>query len=271
MPTEKLTVIIPCKNEQKNIRACIESVQTIADEILIADSGSQDRTLDIAREYNCRIIEREYINSADFKNWAIPQASHPWILLVDADERVTPELAGEVLETIANPNPCSAYYIGRHNFFFGYEINYSGWGTDKVIRLFNRDMSRYKTMRVHSEIIVSKGRTGYLKSRLKHYPYWYFGQVTAKNERYTTWAAEDMYDKGVKANLGHLALYPLWRFIRQYFIQRGFLDGIPGFMVCILGAFSVFSKYSKLWHMQRAKKQPVPEQDLNDNPGNSSF
>src|SRR6476646_2697115 len=113
----KLTVIIPCKDERRNIRPCIESARLVADEVLIADSGSTDGTLDIVREMGgCRIIEREYITPSDFKNWAIPQASHEWVLIVDADERVTPELIEEIRLLFAFPPPCDGYSVRRDNF-----------------------------------------------------------------------------------------------------------------------------------------------------------
>ena len=255
----KLTIIIPCKDEQLNIRACIKSIQAIADEILVADSGSADKTMDIAREYQTKIIEREYINSANFKNWAIPQASHPWILLVDADERVTKELAQEIKDTLAGNPRFDGYYIYRKNFFFGREVKRSGWGTDKVIRLFKRDISKYKDMRVHSEIEVSSGKIGFLKDKLEHYTYWNFRQIMEKYERYATWAAEDLREKGRRAGFTHLTLIPLWRFIRQYFIQRGFLDGIPGLLVCLTSMYYVFLKYAKLWAMEKGLPQPDPE------------
>ncbi len=142
----KLSVLIPCKDERRNIRPCIESVQPIADEILIADSGSTDGTLDIVREIGgCRIIEREYINSANFKNWAIPQAKHEWVLVVDADERVTPELAAEIQQLLANPPADKdAYWIGRINHYLGYRIKHCGWNSDDVIRLFRREVAGTK-------------------------------------------------------------------------------------------------------------------------------
>src|SRR5262245_32408098 len=107
----KLTVLIPCKDEIRHIRACIESARPIADELLVADSGSTDGTLEVARALGCRVIEREYVNSADFKNWAIPQAQHEWVLVVDADERVTPQLANEIRSLFAFPPPCDGYSL----------------------------------------------------------------------------------------------------------------------------------------------------------------
>jgi glycosyltransferase involved in cell wall biosynthesis len=125
---EKLTVLIPCKNESHNIRDCIESVRSIADEILVADSLSTDDTLEIVRNSGgCRIIEREFIDYANFKNWAIPQATHPWVLIVDADERVTPELAVEIREILAKAPPSlDAYRMRRDNFFLGQQIRHCG-------------------------------------------------------------------------------------------------------------------------------------------------
>lgn len=259
--THKLTTIIPCKDEELNIRPCLESVLDISDEIIVADSGSTDRTMEIARKYNCHIIEREYIYSADFKNWAIPQAEHDWVLIVDADERVTPELAEEIKQLLKGDPKQDGFIIYRKNFIFGHEVKRSGWGTDNVLRLFKRDISRYKDMRVHSEIVVESGRVGKLKGKLEHFSYWNFGQIIKKHERYATWAAEDLRDNGVKSGFLHLTFLPMWRFFRQYVIQRGFLDGIPGLIVCTISGHYVFLKYAKLWAMRRGSKQPDPEKD----------
>src|SRR3954468_16424518 len=126
----KLTVLIPCKDEIQHIRACIESVRPIADEILIADSGSTDGTLEVVRSLGgCRIIEREYVNSADFKNWAIPQARHSWVLVVDADERVKPELAAEIKSLLASEPPVDGYYLRRETYFLGHPIRHGSWQT----------------------------------------------------------------------------------------------------------------------------------------------
>jgi glycosyltransferase involved in cell wall biosynthesis len=259
--TQKLTSIIPCKNEEANIRLCIESVLDISDEIIVADSGSKDRTMEIAREYHCRIIEREYVYSADFKNWAIPQAKNEWVLIVDADERVTSELAEEIKQELQGEPRYDGYIIFRRNFLFGHVVKRSGWGTDNVLRLFKRDFSRYKDMRVHSEIVVETGRVGKLKGKLEHFSYWNFGQIIKKHERYATWAAEDLRDKGVKSGFVHMTFLPMWRFFRQYVIQRGFLDGIPGLIVCTISMYYVFLKYAKLWAMQHGLEQPNPEKN----------
>src|SRR5688500_14989641 len=143
--SQPLTVLIPCRDEQKNIRACIEAARLVADEVLVADSGSVDRTLEIVRQVGgCRVIEREFVDYADFKNWAIPQAAHEWVLIVDSDERVTPELAAEIRTLLENPpENVDGYWVYRRNFFMGREIKHSGWNTDCVFRLILRDKCRY--------------------------------------------------------------------------------------------------------------------------------
>lgn len=256
---EKLTVLIPCKNEERNIRPCIESARDIADEILVADSGSTDRTVAIARELGARIIEREYVTPANFKNWAIPQAAHPWVLVVDADERVTGELAEEIGTILSGEPKYDGYSLRRRAYFLGHEIKYSGWGTSRLCRLFRRDVSRYEEKRVHEDVIVRPGRRGRLKGKLEHYSYWTFAQYFEKFGRYTTWSAEDLRERGRRAGLVSLTLRPAFRFFRHYILQRGFLDGLPGLIVSALGACAVFTKYAKLWAMERGLPRPDPE------------
>ncbi len=267
----KLTVIIPCKNEEKNIAFCIESIKNIADELLVADSGSTDKTKEMASKYGAKIIEREYKNSADFKNWAIPQAKHEWILLLDADERATSGLTEEIKSILSMEKPPhNGYNIYRRNYLFGIEVKHS-WGKDKVIRLFRRDVSRYKDMRVHSEILLSEGNAGFLKGKLLHYTYWNYAQIMEKYERYTTWAAEDLYEKGKKPGFFKMTFTPVWRFFRQYILQGGFLDGKAGFVVCGLSMYYVFLKYAKLWKIYHGKPQPeYTDHSIKKKGGNSS-
>ncbi len=262
--SNKLSVIIPCKDEEKNISFCIESILSVADEVLVADSGSSDKTKEIARQYGCRIIEREYINSANFKNWAIPHAKYKWVLIVDSDERVSPELAEEISEIMDKDVPeYDGYYIFRRNYLFGRLVKRSGWGNDSVLRLFKRDIARYKDMRVHSEIVISSGKVGKLNGKFDHYTYWDYSQIMKTYDMYTTWAAEDMRDKGVRSGFINLMLTPAWRFFKHYILQRGFLDGKAGLIVSGLSMYYVFLKYAKLWKMTISEKRPLPP-DIKD-------
>lgn len=256
---QKLTVLIPCKNERGNIRACLESVSGLADEILVADSGSTDGTLDVVREFGgCRIIQREYVYSADFKNWAIPQARRPWVLLVDADERVTGELAASIRRTLENPSAdLDGYWVSFECFFLGHRLKYSGWNT-AAVRLFRRDVCRYGDRLVHAEIAIDPSRAGKLQGKFLHYSINSYDQYFAKYNRYTTWGAQTLSKKGRRATFSSLLLRPMLRFISVYFLRGGFLDGLPGLQICMLVAFyNTFLKQAKLWELSNA----VSDQD----------
>ena len=255
---EKLTVLIPCKNERANIRSCIESVRAVADEVLVADSGSTDGTLDIARQLGCRLIEREYVCSADFKNWAIPQASHPWVLVVDADERMTPELASEILKVLSSPNPKDGYRIAFRTFFLGHELKHGGWSTGTSLRLFRRDC-RYQDVWVHADVIVPSGRVGRLRHKFLHYTYWSVEQYFEKFNRYTTHAARDMQAHGRRPSVLRMITHPPLNFLKFYVVRGGFLDGVPGLLMAALSAYYGFVKYAKLWANGHGYPRPEPE------------
>ena len=250
----KLTVLIPCKDERHNMTDCIESVREIADEILVADSGSTDGTLELVRDLGgCRIIEREYVNPADFKNWAIPQAAHPWVLLLDADERVTPKLAEEIRRVLEDDLPCDAYDVKRLNYVLGYKIRYSGWGTTTIMRLVRRDECRYREGWVHEEMQVPSGKVGTLKGRLTHHTCIDFESYVARMNRYTTWWARDAFTEGKKVGYLDLLTRPIVRMVYDYTFRGGFLDGVGGLFVCGLTGCYVFLKYAKLWEMHHSR------------------
>jgi glycosyltransferase involved in cell wall biosynthesis len=259
--TTKLTALIPCKNEIVHIRACIESVRPIADEILIADSGSTDGTLEAVRAMpDCRIIEREYIHSANFKNWAIPQARHAWVLIVDADERVTPELAAEIRGVLAAPPAdIDGYFMNRKNHFLGHHIAHCGWNSDHVLRLFRRDAGRYHNRWVHADINLPPERVRRLKNRLLHYTAATSEHHWNKLNRYATWGALNYRDQGRRANFLSMVFHPMFRFMQLYFLRLGFLDGIPGFQVCAHTAFYVFLKQARLWEFSQAEQRTDEE------------
>lgn len=249
----KLTVLIPCKDEAHNIRECIESVRLIADEILIADSGSTDETLDIIREIGgCRIIEREYVNSADFKNWAIPQAAHPWVLVVDADERPGPKLIRHICGTLSETPKYDGYYIRFATYLLGHRLKYSGTQTVSSIRLFRKAVSRYSDMRVHADVLVSTEKISQLRGRMRHYTCQCLNRFAQTCNRYTTWSALDMYEKGRRTTLVGLLVRSPTRFLQFYILRRGFLDRSPGLIYCLFIAYYTFLKYAKLWELQHS-------------------
>jgi glycosyltransferase involved in cell wall biosynthesis len=261
---EKLTVLIPCKNERKNIRLCIESLQGLADEILIADSGSTDGTLEIIREIGgCRVIEREYVSQADFLNWAMPQATHAWVLIVDADERVTERLAQDIRRVLENPpEHLDGYWVSFKCFFMGHPLTFARFNTPAV-RLVRRDRCRYAACRVHAEIAIPKQRAGRLKGKLLHYSYWSYDAYLRKYTQYTKLVAQDRWERGKRVTLRGLLMRPMLRFFFLYVIRLGFLDGLPGLQVCMLTAFcNTFLKQCWLWEMEHALPQPDPEAEM---------
>ena len=257
---QKLTVLIPCKNEAGNIRACIESVRSVADEILVADSLSTDATLDIVRRLGgCRIIEREFVDYANFKNWAIPQAAHPWVLVVDADERVTETLAAEIREVLAHDNPSlDAYCMRRDNFFLGRPICHCGWNRTTITRLFRRDVCRYGAARVHEHLEVVSNRVGALHRKLLHYTCESLAQWTEKHNRYAVLWSEDRHAAGRRTSLLGILFRPPLRFVQLYLLRSGFLDGTAGLIVCMGNAFYTFLKYAMLWQLRQT---PCPPSD----------
>ena len=260
MPQGKITVLIPCKNERLNIRPCIESARLIADEILVADSGSTDGTLEIVRSLDdCRVIEREYVHSGDFKNWAIPQAAHDWVFVLDADERITPQLADEIHRLMSAGPALDGYWVYRDNHFMGHLVRFSGWGHDSVLRFFRRDAGRYVGDTDHAEAYISTGKVGSLKSRLTHFTFWSYDQYLRKFERYTTYQAEQWHRRGRRPSFIRLLGNAPLRFFRCYVLQLGFLDGLAGLQVSMLAGFYSFMKQAKLWEQHYALRQPNPE------------
>lgn len=250
----KLTALIPAGNEERHIAECIASVAW-ADEILVVvDSAATDRTEAIARERGARVLVHPYENSAAQKNWAIPQAAHPWILVVDADERVTPELHADIEQVLAADGPEDGYRIHRINHFAGQRIYGCGWQRDDVLRLFRRDRGRYEDKHVHADIVFPDGnpfRVGKLNGQFLHYTFESFDQYLKKHSRYAAWAGEDRALRTKRVRIWHLALRPAWRFFRQYIMYGGFRDGIAGFIICWMAAHSVFLKYAHVWERER--------------------
>jgi len=250
----RLTAIVPTFNEEANIRDCLECL-TFADEILVVDSFSTDGTLEFAREFNARIIQREYNCSASQKNWAIPQARHEWILICDADERVTDELRREVEGVLSGEPRHVGYSIPRANYFLGRRIRHCGWSPerDRNIRLFMRDRSKYENKEVHADVICD-GSIGRLSSPFLHYSFRSFEQYITKMNRYTTWSAKDIVSAGRSVSILDLIFRPPMTFLKMYLLQAGFLDGPQGFILCSASSFYTFSKYAKAWLMRRAGK-----------------
>ncbi|HUG68287.1 MAG TPA: glycosyltransferase family 2 protein [Pirellulaceae bacterium] len=259
--SQRLTVIIPCKNEARNIRACIESVRDVADELIIADSGSTDETIDRARSAGgCRIIEREWKTACDFKNWALQHATHDWILIIDADERVTPRLANEIRKVLVDPRR-NGYQIYRANHFMGYPVRFGQWGSDKALRLFDRTHATYVGDTDHAAVRVQHGRVGVLRSRLTHFTFWSYDQYLPKMHHYARLQSASWHAAGKRPSPTRMFLIAPLRFFQTYVLRLGFLDGATGFQVCMMIAFYSFQKQARLWELTHGRQPSCDDTD----------
>ena len=246
-----VTAIIPAGNEAHQIADAVKSVMWADEIIVVVDAASTDGTVEAAAAVDpgVRVLVHEYRYSAAQKNWAIPQASHPYIFLLDADERVTPELQEEIRGLLEKGPLLDAYWITRKNLYFGRTMKHGGMQTDRVVRLFRREC-RYQDRRVHAEI-EGWETVGTLKHPLLHDTFRNWEQYLRKLDVYTTWGAEQDFKDGKRSGALHVVARPLGRLLKQYVVRLGFLDGIPGAISAYLGVYGVFLKYAKLWDMQR--------------------
>lgn len=245
----KITAIIPTFNEEANIAAAIQSVQ-FADEIIVVDSFSTDKTAEIVKSFGVKLLQHEYIHSAAQKNWTIPQATHDWIVLLDADEVITPELQNEIIEKVKSDPKEACFWIYRSNDFMGRRIKYTGWQRDKVIRLFRKSMCKYEDKRVHAEIITT-GSIGYLRNKILHNTYKGLDHYLEKLNRYTWLQAEDYNEKTGTLTPYHFIIKPWFRLFKHYILERGFLDGMQGFIISVLHCYAVFLRYVKVWMLRK--------------------
>jgi glycosyltransferase involved in cell wall biosynthesis len=262
-----LSVIIITKNEARHIAACLQSV-SFATEIIVLDSGSTDGTIEIARQHGAVVHQ-----SADWpgfgpqKNRALALATQSWVLSIDADERVTPELRREIIETLTAPLN-EGYFVPRLSELCGQPIRHSGWWPDYVLRLFLREQGRFTQVPVHERVEVS-GQTSRLQACLLHYPYETLDALLQKMNRYSTDAAHMMFAKGKRSGVPSIVGHSVWTFIRIYFLRRGFLDGRYGFVLAATAAAGSFFRYSKLMMLCRTKGQSSNPQDVTNSSGSS--
>lgn len=253
-----ISVVIVTKDEERDIGDALESVKDFED-IVIVDSFSEDRTVEICRKYTNRIYQQEWRGYARQKQLAVNYAEKPWVLILDADERVTPELKEEIKHLFAHPSRTNShgylgFYVPRKNFFLGRWIKYGGWWPDYTIRLFRKDIGYVEEREVHEKIIV-KGSVGYLKNPLEHHTYRSISEYIKKMEAYSTLAAKEFVSKNPEPSetslIFKMSLNPIFTFLKMLFLKQGFRDGIHGFILAVLYSFYTFLKYLKAWEMRR--------------------
>jgi glycosyltransferase involved in cell wall biosynthesis len=253
-----VTATIITLNEAAHIEDCLASVAW-ADEILVVDSGSTDGTPDKARARGARVVVRTWPGYAAQKNFAASEATNDWIVSVDADERVTPQLAAEIRACLASGERRAAleagYRMPRVAWHLGRWIRTTDWYPDYQLRLYDRRRARWPPRRVH-ESVQAEGPVGQLTHELLHYAYLDIGHHHETMNRYTTLAAQEMFDSGRRASVFDLVLHPPAAFMRNYVLRRGFTDGTPGLIISAMNAHYVFLKFAKLWALARGPVSP---------------
>ncbi len=247
----QVSATIVAHNEERNIARAIRSLLACADEVIVVDSGSADRTREIAEELGALVVEQAWLGYSGQKNFAASLARFDWILSIDADEELTPELAGEIIALKAAPAAFDGWTMPRLARYLGRWIRHCGWYPDRKIRLYNRGRGQWVGDFVH-ESVVMNGRVGDLRGDLLHFTCDSLGQHLHTMDRYTTLAAEGLIASGKPVLFRRLVFDPPWTFVRSYVVQRGFMDGMHGFVISGLAAFYTFVKYTKAREMKAA-------------------
>ncbi|HET6420723.1 MAG TPA: glycosyltransferase family 2 protein [Geobacteraceae bacterium] len=245
----KISAIVRTRNEEKNLEECLESISW-ADEIVVVDSRSTDRTIEIAKKFTDRIFIRDWPGHIAQSQFATDQASSTWVLSMDADERVTPELRDEIIALDLANTPHDAFEMPRRHFFMKRWIKHSGWYPDRKIRLFRKDRCHWGGYNPH-DVVKLPGSLGRLKNDLVHYIYCDISHFANTKNAYSTATAGDHFNSGRKAHFVDFTLRPIYAFVYRYFIRLGFLDGLAGFVICVEEAHGVFLKYIKLFEMEK--------------------
>jgi len=248
----KLSVVVICFNEEAILEKCLSAVQW-ADEIVVLDSFSMDRTLEIARQHTKRVFQNEWQGYARQKALALTYASHPWILSLDADEVVSPALAEEIQAILARDADLAGYRIPRMTFYLGRFLRHC-WYPDFKVRLFQKALGRWSEDEVH-ETIVLEGPSGKLEHPLLHYSFPSIREHLGTIQQYTSLGSAALARSGRSFSVVRLLGSPLFMFLQQYIGKRGFLDGIPGLVASVLSAFHEFVKYAKLYELEKNKEQ----------------
>ena len=257
-----LSAILITRNEAHNLEDCLASLQGLADEIVVVDTHSNDATVSIAQRFGAKVAQPDdWPGFGPQKNRALALATQPWILSIDADERVSPELAAEINLLIGRAQPdgirldseekqYSAYEIPRKSWYCGKFIQHCGWRPDYVLRLFRKSNAKFSDDLVHERVITTDA-ISQLKNHLLHYSYLDFSQVLVKVEAYSSAAAQQAFSRGERGSIGKGIAHGAWAFFRTYVLRAGFLDGVHGLALSISNAQTSYYKYVKLWAMQQ--------------------
>ena len=262
----KLSVVISAYNEEKMIEDCLKSVNDLADEIVFIDNSSSDQTAEIAKKFNVKIYKRENdpVMLNKNKNWGFLKASGDWIFSLDADERVTPELSKEIRAAVNSKSITSGYEIPRKNILFGKWIEHSLWWPDYNVRLFKKSKAKFPQKYVHEKIEVD-GEVGQLQNPLLHYNYQSVSQYLRKlDNTYTESEVENFIKSGKSINWYDAIRWPLNDFLKTFFLQKGYKDGMHGLVLSIFQAFYAFVFFAKVWERKENFKDMTPDHFLTE-------
>lgn len=248
----KLSVYVIAYNDEPNMRDCLESVRW-ADELVVVDSHSTDRTAAIAREFTDKVYQVDFKGFGDLRNQAVSYTAHDWVFSLDSDERMTPELRKEIQEVLESGPEADAYFVPRRNFFLGRWIKHCGWYPDyRQPQLFRKRCFRYREEVVHEGYELT-GRIGYLKNPALQFPFRDLDHYLAKMNRYSTLMAGRMLENGRRFHMHQLVTHPFFTVVKMYVGRKGFLDGFPGLILSVLYGYYTLVKYAKLWELSLSR------------------
>ncbi|OOG71102.1 glycosyltransferase family 2 protein [Flavobacterium sp. A45] len=254
---KKLSVLIITLNEEEHLKGLLSDLN-FADEIVIVDSFSTDGTEIIAKTFpKVKFIQNKFENFSAQRNFAISQAKNDWILFLDADEILTPELKQEIIETLQNNQTYSAFFFERIFMFENTVLKYSGNQTDKIFRLFNKKSAKYDEKRLVHEKLIVNGEIGFLKNKLIHHSYSSYDDYREKIIFYGKFKAQEKFIKKVKPTFFHRFFHPSYNFLYNYFIRLGILDGKKGIIICYLNAYSIVVRYKELKKLWKQNQLPI--------------
>jgi len=254
MSRPRVTACVITLNEEENLPDCLRSVEGLCDAVVVVDSGSTDRTVAIARDAGATVIEADWPGHVAQKNRAIDASESDWVLCLDADERVSPELRTEIEALLDGEGLTAAYSMPRLTRYLGRWIRHGGWYPDRKIRLFDRRRARWGGIDPHDHVELEEGaKTIALSGDLHHHTYRDISDHLGYIDRYTSTIAREKRARGERFHLHRLLLRPIGKVLRMYFLRAGFLDGRAGFIVAMLGGYYVFLKYAKLWELERSE------------------
>ncbi|MFZ1080429.1 MAG: glycosyltransferase family 2 protein [Candidatus Kryptoniota bacterium] len=246
----KISAIIIAGREEKNIGECLDSVRW-ADEIVVVNSESKDRTVEIAKQFTDKVFVRKWEGYASQKNFSLEKATNEWVLSIDADERISPELREEISNL--DFSKTDGFYIPRRNYFLDKVIRSCGWSPDYQLRLFRKSKTTLSDRQVHEGFVVD-GRKEYLRSELIHYTH---TSITSTLEKVNEYSTLEAIEKSQKIRVNGLKMFfkPIWEFFHHFIIRHGFTDGVYGFMVSVIHTMTKAQAYMKIWEMQNGRNK----------------